>query len=375
MKAKILLGVSGGIAAYKAVELASQLAQRDYQVSTVMTASAQAFVGKPSFAAVTNQPVYSELFESPDKILHIELARQHDLILIVPATADLMAKMSLGLADDLLSNLLLANTQKTMLAPSMNTQMYLNPATQSHLETLRQRGIQILEPESGHLACHTEGVGRLADLQRIIDEVESFFNHKQSLKHKNILITSGSVYSKIDPVRVLSNRSSGKMGKAFERAFLNLGAKTQLLEGGEFHAFKNQLMQLAEDADWIVMAAAVTDFELTKPWDMKIKQKTEVNFSFQATQDLLATLGKQKKKNQRLIGFALEQDWDEASAMKKMKDKNCDVILLNRFENLEADHAKIRYIDAQGRRLDYGPASKNEIAEQIVAELCRNFDS
>src|SRR5580658_6471667 len=351
----IVLGVGGGIAAYKSAELARLLMQRGHAVQVVMTAGAQEFVRPLTFAALTGRKVVTGLFASggssgnPEATLssaieHIGVAQENDLLVVAPATADLLARFAHGLADDFLTTLYLAFTGPVVLAPAMNTNMWLHPATQSNLEMLRRRGHRIVDPEDGELACGMVGPGRLAAPEQIAMAVEAEIGRRRDLDGETILITAGPTQEPLDPVRYISNRSSGKMGYALAEAAAERGAQVILVSGPvqlreprgvrvvhvrtarEMH---DAVMEHLSEAGIIVKAAAVADYHLSQVPRNKIK-KTAVRMSLDLdpTPDILAELG-QKKGDRLLIGFAAETENLIESARQKLESKNCDMVVAN----------------------------------------------
>ena len=341
---KILLGIGGGIAAYKAAELARLLMQQGHRVQTVMTAAAQEFVRPLTFAALTGRKTLTDLFAIESAIEHISVAQEHDLLAIAPATADLMAKLAHGLADDFLSTLYLAFTGPVVIAPAMNVNMWRHAATQANLETLRRRGHRIVEPEDGYLACGMTGPGRLAEPQAIAEAIRLEAHGRRDLEGEVVMVTAGPTQEPLDPVRFLSNRSSGKMGYALAEAAARRGARVILVSGPVNLAppagvetvqvrtaaeMREQVLAHLEDAGIVVKAAAVADFHLSKVPAQKVK-KTAARLSLELdpTPDILAELGR-KKGDRLLIGFAAETQNLVAEARRKLESKNCDMIVAN----------------------------------------------
>ena len=385
---RVVLGVGGGIAAYKAAELARVLQQRGCTVEVVMTAAAQQFVQPLTFAALTGRKVITGLWasNSPSDTLasaveHIRVAEEHDTLVVAPATADLLAKFALGLADDFLSTLYLAFTGRVVLAPAMNTSMWNHAATRQNIDTLRGRGHLIVEPGNGLLACGTTGPGRLAEPADIATAV---MNVRRDLEGETVIVTAGPTQEPLDPVRYISNRSSGKMGYAIAEAAAARGAKVILISGPvNINApsgvtlvrvktaleMREAVMRNLSQSSIVVKAAAVADYHLNNVPDQKVK-KTATRFSLELdpTPDILAEVG-EKKTDQLLIGFAAETQNLIEEARRKLKTKNCDIVvgnLVNR-ENLgfEADENEAVLVTRKGDPVHLARAPKREIADQI----------
>ena len=341
----IILGVSGGIAAYKSVELLRLLVKQGANVRVVMTKNAQWFVGPLTFEALSGQPVCTDLFEKNDdaSIRHIQWAEAADAVVIAPATANIIAKLSGGIADDALSTFMLAVTCPVIVCPSMNTHMFENRAVQRNLETLRADGHFIIDPESGTLACGTTGPGRLPEPEDIVDRIAYYLSTKD-LKDKKILVTSGPTREPVDPVRFISNPSSGKMGFAVARAAEYRGGEVTLITGPTHLPDPNNVkvirIQTAremaqavfdnmEHSDIIIKTAAVSDYRPKDPAAQKIKkEKGEQVLYLERTQDILKEIG-MRKKDQILVGFAAETENLEQHAETKRVEKNLDIIVGN----------------------------------------------
>ena len=341
----IILGVSGGIAAYKSVELLRLLTGAGATVRVVMTLNAQWFVGPLTFKALSGQPVCTGLFDDDGdaSIRHIDWAREADAVIIAPATANIIAKLANGIADDALSTLLLAVTAPVFVCPSMNTHMYESRPVQANLERLRQMGYAVMDPASGQLACGTTGPGRLPAPEVIFDRLISRLTPKD-FQGKRLLVTAGPTYEAMDPVRFISNPSSGKMGYAIAKAAEQRGADVTLVSGpshlpdplnvatvrvrsaGEMAA---AVYERSDHMDIVIKAAAVSDYRPVEIAASKIKKdKDELRLTLKKNQDIISALG-QKKKKQILIGFAAETEDLKKNAEKKLKEKNCDIIVGN----------------------------------------------
>ena len=385
---RVVLGVGGGIAAYKAAELARVLQQRGCMVEVVMTSAAQQFVQPLTFASLTGRKVITGLWasSSPEDTLssaveHIRVAQDHDTLVVAPATADLLAKFTHGLADDFLSTLYLAFTGRVVLAPAMNTNMWNHPATRQNIDTLRSRGHVIVEPADGLLACGTTGPGRLAEPEDIAGAV---MNVRQDLEGEIVIVTAGPTQEPLDPVRYISNRSSGKMGYAIAEAAAVRGAKVILISGPVNLAppagvtlvrvktaceMREAVMRNLAQSSIVVKAAAVADYYLSAVPDQKVK-KTATRFSLELdpTPDILAEVGK-KKTDQLLIGFAAETQNLIEEARRKLKTKNCDMVvanLVNREDiGFESDDNEVVLVTRTGDPVHLARAPKREIADQI----------
>jgi len=341
---KVLLAVGGGIAAYKAAELARLLMQQGHQVQAVMTAAAEEFVRPLTFAALTGRKVLTDLFAIEAAIEHISVAQEHEVLVIAPATADLMAKLAHGLAGDFLTTLYLAFTGPVVLAPAMNVNMWQHPATQANLATLTQRGHTFVEPGSGYLACGMVGPGRLADPEAIAAAVERVGNPRRDLDGETVLITAGPTQEPLDPVRYISNRSSGKMGYALADAAARRGARV-ILVSGPVHLpapcgvevvnvrmaaeMRDRVMENLPAAGIVIKAAAVADFHLSNVPEQKVKKTAaRVSLELDPTPDILAELGR-KKGDFLLIGFAAETQNLQQESRRKLESKNCDMVVGN----------------------------------------------
>ncbi len=344
----IVLGVCGGIAAYKSVELLRLLNKQGVKVRVIMTQNARSFVGPLTFEALSGNPVCFDLFQNIDtkndaSIRHIDWARDADAVIIAPATANIIGKIANGIADDALTTLMLAVTAPVLLCPSMNTQMYANKAFCRNLSTLRADGYFIVEPEAGELACGDSGPGRLPEPKDILDRLLYRLAQKD-LKSKKVLVTAGPTREPIDPVRFISNPSSGKMGYSIAKAAEHRGAKVVLISGPtnlpdpinveviKMETAKEMaraVFECMEDANIIIKTAAVSDYRPVKLGKRKIKKgKDEISLFLKKNQDILKELGR-KKKDQILVGFAAETENLEINAEKKLAEKNLDIIAAN----------------------------------------------
>ncbi|MGA8594351.1 MAG: bifunctional phosphopantothenoylcysteine decarboxylase/phosphopantothenate--cysteine ligase CoaBC [Bryobacteraceae bacterium] len=390
---RIVLGVGAGIAAYKAAELVRALERRGHEVQAVLTESAEKFITPLTLATLTGKKVITTLFPAGEgseatlssAVEHISVARDNDLLVVAPATADLLAKFAHGLATDFLTTLYLAFTGPVVLAPSMNTEMWQHAATVANMTLLRERGHRFVDPDEGWLACGTVGAGRLPDPDRIAAAVDEVAQPRRDLEGETVLVTAGPTREPLDPVRYISNRSSGKMGYAIAEAALRRGANVILVSGPvsltapagveliRVHTALEMrdavLAQLAR-ATIIVKAAAVSDYHLREVPQQKLK-KTAARFSLELdpTPDILAEIGRQKE-DRLLIGFAAETENLVQEARRKLQTKNCDMVVGNLVgqEGLgfDSDSNEVLLVTSSGEPERVGPARKSEIADRIL---------
>jgi phosphopantothenoylcysteine decarboxylase/phosphopantothenate--cysteine ligase len=391
---RIVLGVTGGIAAYKAAELARSLLRDGHDVQVVMTRAAEEFVRPLTFASLTNRKVISDLFSSasPEATLsssieHIGVAQEHDLLLVAPATANALAKFAHGLADDFLSTLYLAFRGPVILAPAMNNVMWEHPATQANLATLRARGHVVVDPDEGFLACGTYGAGRLAENEKILAAVARL-NRTPDLSGETILITAGPTQEPLDPVRYLSNRSSGRMGYALAEVALARGAHVILVSGpvaikppatAEFvpvrtaAEMRDAVFAHLEPATIVIKCAAVADFRPSTTADHKIKKSAaKLSLELEPTPDILAEVGR-KKGNRILIGFAAETENLLDYARAKLRAKNCDMVVANLVgqpgSGFESEDNAVLLALRTGEAIEVPRAGKREIADRILDQI------
>ena len=349
---KIVVGVTGGIAAYKACDLVSRLKKRGAQVRVVLTEHACQFVQPLTFETLSGNPAYTDSFDRKYEIEHVALAKWADLLLIAPATANCMAKMACGIADDLLSTTCLAVRCPVLLAPAMNSAMWRNPATQANLALLRSRGLRFVGPEAGHLACGDDDVGRMSEPEQIVEAVEAILNPLRDLQGLNVLVTAGPTVERIDPVRYITNRSTGKMGYALAEAARDRGANVTLIsgptklaapEGVEFVQIESSaqlcaaVLERGDKADVVVQAAAPADFRPKNVAERKIKKTGEsMTLELEATTDIAAELGRRKKTGQILVAFAAETNDVMDNARGKLIKKNADMVVANDVSRSDA---------------------------------------
>jgi phosphopantothenoylcysteine decarboxylase/phosphopantothenate--cysteine ligase len=387
---RVVLGVCGGIAAYKAAALCSALVQRGDEVDVVMTDGAQRFVGTLTFAALTRRPVYASLWEAPETIPHIALARSADVVAIVPATANVLAKLALGIADDLLGNIALAARVPLVVAPAMNAAMYEHPATQAHLRALATRGVAIVPPGVGFLAEREVGVGRLAEQDAILAAIDGALARTNDLAGERVLITAGPTRETIDPVRFLSNASTGTMGIELAREAAARGAVVDLVLGPTLveppagvrvarvvsaQEMYEATMARANDADIAIASAAVADWRPVKTFAEKVKKHDGPDvLELERTPDIVAALG-ERKRGTFLVGFAAETHALEAHAREKLSAKRLDAIAVNDVSHAETGFGtgenELVLLFASGGREELGRAPKRELARRMWDALLR----
>ncbi len=386
----VVLGVCGGIAAYKSVDVVSRLKKLHAEVAVVMTESATRFVTPLTFREISGQPVHTTLWDEPKvwNVEHIELARRADLFVIAPASANMIGKIANGIADDFLSTTVMATQAPVLLAPAMNTHMYLNPATQTNLKVLQSRGIQIMEPASGKLACGTEGIGRLPEPADIVQRIVSHFRDAQSLQGVRILVTAGGTREAIDPVRFIGNRSSGKMGYAIAAAAAERGAEVTLVSGpvslptpsGVCRISVESTAQMREavlshfsTTDIVIKAAAVADYRPETAENQKIKKSSDtMTLVLTKNPDILAELGK-LKTTQFLVGFAAETQELVAHATEKLQKKNLDMLVANDVTlsgaGFDADTNIVKILSKDGSVEELPQMSKTELGRIILDKI------
>jgi phosphopantothenoylcysteine decarboxylase/phosphopantothenate--cysteine ligase len=391
-----VLGIGGGIAAYKAAELARALVERGVTVQVVMTRAAQEFVRPLTFAALTARKVITDLFAASGEdtlasaVEHIRVAQEAQALVVAPATADLLAKFANGLADDFLSTLYLAFTGPVVLAPAMNTNMWNHPATRRNLETLRGRGHTVVDPEEGALACGMVGPGRLADPARIAAAVLALLNRPRDLEGETVLVTAGPTEEPVDPVRFLSNRSSGKMGYAVAEAAAARGARVVLVSGPVHlsppagvslvqvrtaEEMRAAVLEHLSQATIIVKAAAVADYRVKHPAAGKIKKSEErLTLDLEPTPDILAELGALKGER-LLVGFAAETGDPLPEARRKLASKHCDMMVGNRVDREGAgfgsDDNEVVLALRTGEAVALPRAPKRDVADRIFDHLLK----
>jgi len=392
---KIVLGITGSIAAYKACLIIRGLVKQDAEVQVVITPAGKEFITPITLSALTHKPVVSEFFSQRDGTWnsHVDLGLWADAMLIAPCTASTLGKMANGVADNMLVTTYLSMKAPVFIAPAMDLDMYVHPATQRCLELLRSYGDTIIEPQSGFLASGLEGKGRMEEPDRIVSLLSDYFYEKKdTMKGRKVLITAGPTYEKIDPVRFLGNYSSGKMGFALAEECVRRGAEVTLLSGPvsldcspKIHRINVESCKEMFDAavaeypkhDATILCAAVADFCPATVAERKIKREND-NLTLQLvpTQDIAVELGRNKRTGQKLVGFALETDNEEANAFRKLEKKNLDFIVLNSTRNegttFRSDDNQVSII-SKGSVKEYGKKSKRDVACDIIDELVALF--
>ena len=385
----IVVGVTAGIAAYKAVELVSRLYKAGAEVKVVMTRNATKFVSPLVFGEISKHKVAVEMFENVQdwNVEHIAYATWADAYVIAPATANMLAKMAHGIADDMLSTQLLATTAPVFVCPAMNSNMYMHPTVQENLATLRGRGIYVLEPDSGLLACGVEGKGRLPDPQKIMDWVDFHLGKTGLLQGKTVIVSAGGTQEAIDPVRYITNRSSGKMGYAVALKAAQAGAKTILVSAPTDLAvpigveriivcsateMKEAIDSHYDSADAVIMAAAVADYRVAEVADNKIKKQETMTLELVKNPDILASLG-ERKQQQKLIGFAAETQDVITYGKEKVRKKNLDMLVANDVSKSNAgfdvDTNEVTFIYPGDQIVSLPNMSKLDVAERIIQAL------
>ena len=389
---KIVLGITGSIAAYKACILVRLLIKKGAEVQVVMTPAAKEFITPLTLATLTQKPVVSEFFDRRDGSWHshVALGLWADAMIVAPASASTIGKMANGIADNMLVTTYLSMKAPVFVAPAMDLDMYAHPSTQQNLKTLQSYGNHIIEPGTGFLASKLEGKGRMEEPEKIVEALEQYFAKQQRLAGKKVLITAGPTYEKIDPVRFIGNYSSGKMGFALAEVCAEQGAEVTLISGPvtlttnhpgikridveSAHEMYEAATKLFPKVDIGILCAAVADFTPKTTADKKIKRKSNnLKLELVPTQDIAAALGAVKKKKQLLVGFALETNDELKNAQDKMKRKNLDFIVMNSLQDKGAgfrvDTNKVTIIDKHHGITAYDTKSKREVAEDIVERI------
>lgn len=382
----VVVGVSGGVAVYKALDVISRLRKKNVEVHVIMTKSATEFVTPLSFQSLSQNMVITDMFAEPKawEIQHISLAKKADLMLIVPATANIIGKVANGIADDMLSTTIMATKAPVVFCPAMNTNMYENPIVQRNISLLKELGYEFVEPASGRLACGDEGKGKLQDTEIIAEEILRRLHSTSDLVGKKVVVTAGPTVVPIDPVRILTNRSSGKMGYSIAEEARDRGAEVVLISGPTslkkpngvkvidvktneemFDAIKKEF----KDADIVIKSAAVADYKAKNYSSEKIKKTgDDLNLVFERDRDILHTLG-EMKKNQILVGFAAESSNVSENAKGKLERKALDYIVANDISKPEtgfaSDENKVTIISKSGEEISLEKMSKREVAKNI----------
>ncbi len=381
--AKILLGVSSSIAIYKACELVRELIKSGHEVKVVMSPFSERFISRLTFEALSGNKAYVDWEDDP--LLHINLPRWSDLFVIAPCSINTLSKIALGIGDNLLTTCALSHKGKLLLAPAGNVEMYKNPAVQENIKRLRERGVILVEPEEGRLICQEEGQGRLASIQRLLDWIEYALRPKP-LEGKRVLITAGATREFIDRVRFISNLSSGLMGFSLARVFRWYGAQVKVIAGfttaeepPEVEIVRvlsakemyEKVMDLKDWADIIVMNSAVADYRPLETYEGKLKKQERLTLELVKNPDILAELGR-LKKDYVLIGFALEERQKlQENALKKLQDKNLDVIVANPLESIGSEQYEGIILFKEGKAINLKASNKLQASELMVKELVK----
>ncbi len=384
---EILLGVGGGIAAYKSADLVRRLQNSGYLVTVVPTPASLNFVGSATWEALTGRPVQTQVWENVHAVPHISLAENADYIVIAPATADLIARLAQGRADDLLTNIVLASAVPKLIVPAMHPEMWHDRATADNVEVLRNRGFVVMEPDVGRLTGSDVGAGRFPDSGSIISELSAIVGRTSDLLGVKILITAGGTREAIDPVRFIGNRSSGKQGYAIAQAALARGATVRLVsancdlpipQGAQVtpvetaDQMQDALEEFFEDSDVLVMCAAVADAKPRNLSEMKIKKKDLHSIELVANPDLLATISHNRKAGQIVVGFAAETSNLELHAQNKLDEKGLDMIFVNDVSGgaifgSDQTHGRFLFKDAPG--IEIAPTSKDTLAHELLNQV------
>lgn len=389
MSKKIIIGITGSVAAFKSIQLISDLVKQGYQIEVMMSESATRFVTPVCIQSLTKRKVYVDTFddENPAIITHVDIVKDADLFMVVPASAHTIAKLAYGMADNMLTSAFLAATCPKLIAPAMNVHMYENPITQKNMQLLKEIGVVFVEPISGLLACGDTGNGKLADEDTLLEMIDYMLAPK-TLSGKNILISAGPTQESLDPVRFITNHSSGKMGYALAKAAFQLGANVTLVSGPT-HLKKphgvnvidvisandmyHQIIQCVKEYDYMIMSAAVGDYACNEIADEKIKKHTDtLTLELHKNKDILLEIGKRRLASQVICGFAMETSHLIENAQMKLQKKNCDMIVAN---HLKTDGAgfqgdtNVVSILTQQEITDYQKMSKQELAYIILNQM------
>ncbi|MGV8857193.1 bifunctional phosphopantothenoylcysteine decarboxylase/phosphopantothenate--cysteine ligase CoaBC [Rhodoglobus sp.] len=387
----VVVGISGGIAAYKAVSVVRELVLAGHDVHVVATSNALRFVGIPTLEAISRNPVNTDLYESVDEVRHVAVGKAADLIIVAPATANTIAKIATGQANDFLGNTILASTAPLVIAPAMHTEMWLNPATVANIETLRSRGIHIIGPESGQLTGTDSGPGRMSEPSDIVSAALELAVSSHDLAGRTVLVTAGGTREPLDPVRFIGNRSSGKQGVALASAAAARGASVTLIganlevsappgvhfiEVGSTLELQAAVVAEAVHADLVVMAAAVADYRPAETAQSKIKKRSDsstLELRLEENPDILRGLASNRTRDQVIVGFAAETEPDDDALVElgraKISRKGCDFLVLNRVgwtEGFATDSNTVVVINTAGDRVGEASGSKLSVAHRIL---------
>ncbi len=383
-KGNICLGVTGGIAAYKAPELVRLFQKQGYTAKAVMTENATRFITELTLKTITGHPVAVSQFENHGSdVEHISLARWTDLLIVAPATANIIGKFASGIADDFLSTLFLTTTAPVMICPSMNSSMYENASVRKNIKTLASRGVEFLEPDEGYLACGEEGAGRLADPEQIKQRVNEYFKRSRNLKNKRVLVTAGPTREDIDPVRYITSRSTGKMGYSLAEEAQKRGAEVTLISGTtslsppggvktvsvrSAEEMKQQVMKYLDKTDILVMNAAVADFKPADTKESKIKKDEKLTLELVRTADILTEISDLGGETPFVVGFAAETSGGEANSREKLERKGMDIIALNKISEetgFGSDTNEFKVIDREGKIFEIPLTTKKKASGEL----------
>lgn len=388
----IVIGVTGSIACYKSLNLVSRLKKMGAIVQVIMTKSACEFVNPLSFRTLSKNPVITSMFDEPTswEVEHVSLADKASIFVIAPATANIIAKFAAGIADDMLTSTVLATKAKKLIVPAMNVNMYENPITKKNISFLQEIGFEVMEPDEGLLACGYKGKGRFPEVAKIVDKIEYLLNDKKDYKGKKVLITAGPTRENIDPVRFITNRSSGKMGYALAKQAVLRGADVTLVSGPSNLEVPTGVkefipIETARDmyeivlkkfplSDIVIKAAAVGDYTPAKTFAHKIKKKgRSLTLELKKNPDILWELGRLKKKDQILVGFAAETQDVKANAQKKLEEKNLDLIVVNNViqknAGFDSDTNIVTIIEKNGKIEEFPKMTKQKVADIILDKI------
>jgi phosphopantothenoylcysteine decarboxylase/phosphopantothenate--cysteine ligase len=388
---KLILGIGGGISAYKSCDLIRRLQENGFVVTVVPTKSSLYFVGEATWSALSGNKVYTDLWQDVEQVPHISLAKNSDAIIIAPCTADLLARIAQGRADDLLTNLILASTKPKILVPAMHPEMWLNEATVANVKTLRERGFLIIEPDFGKMTGSDVGIGRYPESNKIIDAVNQHLVRSADLLGKKILVTAGGTREPIDPVRFIGNRSSGKQGFALALAAANRGAEVHLITANtdlpSIEGITTTYVETADQmsavlkhefnfADALIMSAAVSDFKVTNSSQNKIHKDQISELALENNEDILSSIGRMKKEKQITVGFAAEtlssEDEIESAGRKKLASKNLDLIYVNDVSNggiFGSDETTGLIMDISGEVTQVPAVSKDTLSDILLDKI------
>ncbi|EHI98434.1 phosphopantothenoylcysteine decarboxylase/phosphopantothenate/cysteine ligase [Clostridium sp. DL-VIII] len=386
MKKNVVLGVSGGIAVYKALDIVSMLVKKDINVDVIMTESATKFVTPLTFQSLSQNMVTCDMFAEPKawEIQHISLATKADLLLVAPATANIIGKVANGIADDMLSTTIMATKAKVIFAPAMNTNMYENPIVQDNIKKLKAYGYEFIDPIEGRMACGTTGAGKFESPAVIVDRVLMEINEKKDLLNKKVIVTAGPTVAEIDPVRFITNKSTGKMGYAIAKEARNRGANVTLISGptsieapmnvnlikvSTNEEMREEALKAFSDADIVIKSAAVADYKPKNYSTQKIKKAdNDLSIDFIRDNDILQELGNKKEK-QILVGFAAESQNLEENAKLKLSKKNLDYIVANDITaddtGFASEDNKVIILSNEGKKVHLDKMSKEKIASNL----------